>query len=59
MKTNLNTLASKISELEGKREQMDIANIKETIACIGKFFRSCGLLKSICIFIAIYRNAGK
>ena len=32
---NLNQLAVRLSELEGKKQQVDIAQIKEVLKCLG------------------------
>lgn len=35
---NLNQLAKRLSLLEGKKKQIDIAQIKELLACMGSIF---------------------
>jgi hypothetical protein len=59
MKINLNTLAVDICSEEGKSKAVNIANMKETIGALGRTLRSYGLLKSLLVFVAIYKRAGK
>jgi len=49
---NINTLAKKISGLEGKKVQVNIAQIKEVLACANKVLKKVGIQ-----FYTIVRNA--
>lgn len=42
---NLNELASAISRKEGKAKQVNIAQIKEVIKCLGEIFKSIGFIE--------------
>ena len=45
----LNELAKKISELEGKKEQMSIAQISEVLACLGCVLKGMGFWDRIAV----------
>ncbi|MEK6879022.1 MAG: hypothetical protein AABY22_05410 [Nanoarchaeota archaeon] len=59
MNPNLNTLAKEIAEEEGLKEQVDIAGIKEVLACLGKILRRKDFFASVDLLIKIYTTAGK
>ena len=55
---DLNALALRISEIEGKKEETDIAQIKEIIGALGEVARENGPHLWAEIASAIYRRAG-
>jgi hypothetical protein len=59
MKANLNLLASNLAKIEGGKDCINIAQIKELISSLGQYLRSVGVYQAIRIFVAIYRRAGK
>lgn len=38
---NINKFAEKVAKLEGKKKSIDIAQIKEILACINKLTKGC------------------
>jgi hypothetical protein len=55
---NLNDLAKHISQLEGKKKSLNVAQIKEVIHVLGKIFNEVGIVESVKLFLKI-RKAGK
>jgi len=48
----LNKLAKLVTEIEGKKVQVNIAQVKEVLACTNKALKKCGV-----DFYTIVRNA--
>lgn len=55
---NLNWLAKKIAEMEGKKVAVNIAQIKEIIGCMGKIFRGLNLIARENLVNDITKRAG-
>lgn len=55
---NLNQLAKEISALEGKKVQVNIAQIKEVLGCLGRIFRRLEIMDRVKIIRSITEKAG-
>jgi hypothetical protein len=54
----LTDLARELCLAEHGRRQVDIADMHETIACLGRLLRRRGLVQAAVLFCSIYRRAG-
>lgn len=59
MKVDLNELAKELTLIEGKKEPISIAQVKEVMACQGARWRRVGFCTAFAEFVSIYKRAGK
>ena len=56
MNPNLNTLAKEITEHEGLKKQVDIAQVKECLRVLGDILRSKDFFESVALLIKVYKG---
>jgi len=56
---NLNELAKRISQLEGKKKSLNIAQIKEVIKSLGIVFQEIGFWNFVKLSLLIKKNGHK
>lgn len=54
-KVNLNELAREISDLEGGKKNLSIAQIKEVINCLGKILRSMDAESALSVYAKLLK----